>query len=427
MKFIEGTAVVAATVMICISSRAAAQGASACTHVTRANVVACALDASLVVTGERQELEAANARTTAVSPLFPSNPQLALSAGRRATRSEETTNWYATLSQELEIAGQRGARREAAEAASEAQSKRLLLSRREVAASALASFFEVLAAREEQRLADRLTTATRALSTVARARADQGLVAPVDADVADAATLRVFQGKLAAERRAVRELGLLATLLGRDSDAASLSVEGELEPIPVDASLAAAAAVKTGERRPELSVLEAEGRAQELRADAYRRSRLPNPTLSIFAQNDGFNERVFGAGLALPIPLPGNVGRTFVGEIAEAEALARRTQTERERVAREIRLEVSTAARAFASRTEEVRAFSPDMLARAEESLTSLGREVEAGRLAVRDAVVAQQSLIDLLRASVEARRAWCLASVDLARAVGMPLEGRTP
>lgn len=426
MNFIEGSAVAAAMAMICVSSGAAAQGAPACSRVTRANVVACALDASLVVKGERQGLEAAKARTTSASPLLPSNPLLALSAGKRSSRSEEATNWYATLSQELEVAGQRGIRREAAEAAVDAQSKRVLLSRRETAASALVAFFEVLAAREEERLADRLTIATRALATVARARADQGLVAPVDADVADAATLRVFQGKLAAERRAARELGSLATILGRDPDDTSLSVEGELEPIPVDASFASDTA-KTTERRPELSVLDAERRAQERRADAYRRSRLPNPTLSIFAQNDGFDERVFGAGLALPIPLPGNVGRTFVGEIAEAEALARRTQTDRERIAREIRFEVSTASRAFASRTEEVHAFSPDKLARAEESLVSLGQEVEAGRLAVRDAVVAQQALIDLLLASVEARRAWCLASVDLARAVGVPLEGRTP
>ncbi len=426
MNFIEVSAVAAAMALICISPGARAQGAPTCVRVTRSNVVACALDASLAVKGERQEWEAAEARTTAASPLLPSNPLLALSAGKRTSRSAEATNWYATLSQEIEIAGQRGARRDAAEAMADAQSKRVLLSRREAAASALASYFEVLAAREEQRLADRLTVATRALATVARARAEQGLVAPVDADVAEAATLRVFQGKLAADRRAARELGLLATVLGRDPEDPSLSVEGELEPIPVDAAFASDVA-KTLERRPEISALQAESHAQERRADAYRRSRLPNPTLSVFAQNDGFDEHVFGAGLALPIPLPGNVGRTFVGEIAEAEALARRTQTERDRVAREIRFEVSTAVRTFASRTEEVRAFSSDQLARAEESLISLGQEVEAGRLAVRDAVVAQGALIDLLRANVEARRAWCLASVDLARAVGAPLEGRTP
>lgn len=149
--------------------------------------------------------------------------------------------------------------------------------------------------------------------------------------------------------------------------------------------------------------------------------------MSLFAQNDGFNERVFGGGISFPIPLPGNVGRTYLGEISEAEALARRAATDRARVEREIRLEVATATQRFLSLGKEVEAFTPERVTRAEASLVSLGQEVDAGRLAVRDAVVAQQTLIELLRGNLEARRAWSLASVDLAHALGLPLEGRSP
>ena len=56
----------------------------------------------------------------------------------------------------------------------------------------------------------------------------------------------------------------------------------------------------------------------------------------------------------------------------------------------------------------------------------ALAQEIEAGRLTVRDAVVAQQALIELLSASVAARRALCIASVDLAKALGVSLEGGT-
>jgi cobalt-zinc-cadmium efflux system outer membrane protein len=45
--------------------------------------------------------------------------------------------------------------------------------------------------------------------------------------------------------------------------------------------------------------------------------------------------------------------------------------------------------------------------------------------LAVRDAVLAQQTLIELLQANVAAKRALCIASVELARAVGLRLDGR--
>lgn len=415
-----------ATMLLPFAARAGEAEACA-TRITRETVVSCALATSLGVKAERQGLEAAEAKRTAVSPLLPSNPVLALSAGRRSIPATEATNWYATLSQEIEIAGQRGLRRDAAEAGVLAQTKRVVVARREVAAAALTAFYESLAAREELRLAERLTTATQRLGAAARARAEQGLIAPIDADVADAAALRVLQLELAANRRAAEGRLALATLLGLDPARGGPAVDGELQPlVGLDEALAGYAA-QADTNRPEVAVADAQRRAEELRADAYRRSRVPNPTVSVFAQNDGFNERVLGMGVSFPIPLPGNVGRTFVGEIAEAEALARRNETERGRVQREIRLEVATAAQAYASRTKEVAAFSEERVTRAEASLGALGEEVEGGRLAVRDAVIAQQALIDLLRANVEARRAWCLASVDLARAVGMPLEGRAP
>ena len=423
----RAVALLAVTVAV-VTSRANAQEASPCSsRITRANVVECALAASLTVKGERQELEAAEARKVAVSPLLPSNPVLALSGAKRTSASFEGYNWFATLSQEIEVAGQRGVRRDAAEASVVAQSKRVLLSRRETAALAWVAFFEALAATEEQRLAVRLTTATQTVAVAARARAEKGLIALVDADVADATTVRVLQTKLAAERRVGLGQATLASALGLDPTKGPVSVDGELVPIPEVTNALSSYSGKGLAERPEVLVLEAERRALELRADAFRRARISNPTVSLFAQNDGFNERVLGVGISFPIPLPGNVGRTYLGEIAEAEALARRAATDRERSEREIRLEVASATQTFLSRGKEVEAFTPERVTRAETTLVSLGQEVEAGRLAVRDAVVAQQALIELLRANVEARRAWCLASVDLAHAIGLPLEGRTP
>ena len=52
-----------------------------------------------------------------------------------------------------------------------------------------------------------------------------------------------------------------------------------------------------------------------------------------------------------------------------------------------------------------------------------LGKEIEAGRIPVREAIVAEQQLIDVMRAHVETRRALCLASVELALAAGVALE----
>ena len=410
--------------LLMLSRDAVAQEAECARTITRTNIVPCAEAASLAVRSERALLSAGEGRREAVSPLLPANPVLSLSGDRRTNPADDVRyNWYVTLSQELEIAGQRGARRDAVDAELEAQSKRIVLSRRDTAALAWVAYFDAVAAGDEQRLAARLTVNAQTIAAVAAARSEKGLLAPIDADVADAASIRILQTKLEADRRAAEANAVVGSMLGIDASKPVPVITGDLVPIGTADKTQSVDPQKIAGARPEVLALDAERRALALRADAFRRARIPNPTLSIFAQNDGIDEHVFGVGVAFPIPLPGNVGRTYRGEIAEAESLSERATIERDRAARGIRLEIAIATQAFESRSKEVEAFSPERISRAETSLASIAEEVESGRLAVRDAVVAQQALIDLLRSSVEARREWCLASVNLAKALNFPLE----
>lgn len=412
----------AAAACLLFSSEADAEERPACDGtITRATVVPCALSASLDVRAERAAAVALEGRRTASGVLLPSNPVLALSGGTRSIPTTSATNWYVTLSQEIEIAGQRGSRVRAADAALAAQEKRVLLGKRNAASLAWSSFFEALAAREQLRLAERLLATSERMGTVARARAEKGVAAALDADLADAATFRLLQNKLAAERSVATANARLALVIGREPSAAGVAVEGALTPLlGLDARPEAADL----SRRPEVQAAHADESAASSRAEELRRSRVPNPTVSAFAQNDGFSERVFGLGVAIPIPLPAPVGRTYAGEIAEADALSRRATIARSRVERELRLELAEARATYTAHRLAVEAMTPERLARAGESLRELEVEIEAGRLGVRDALLAQQTLIELLQANIAERRALCLASVELARALGLPLEG---
>jgi cobalt-zinc-cadmium efflux system outer membrane protein len=111
------------------------------------------------------------------------------------------------------------------------------------------------------------------------------------------------------------------------------------------------------------------------------------------------------------------------GEIAEAEALAAQAATEAERVRRDLRLALANALAAYETRHEAVAAYAPERATRAEQDMAAMAQEIEAGRLSVREAIVAQGLFVELLQARLEARRALCLASVELARAAGLPLE----
>ena len=220
---------------------------------------------------------------------------------------------------------------------------------------------------------------------------------------------------------------MLAAAVGLDPAKGSAAIEGDLVPLAVADAAPSRLADQASASRAEVGVARAEVLAGERRVGLLRRSRIPNLTLSAFLQNDGFNERVIGGGVSLPIPLPAPLGRTNAGEIAEATALTRRAETEVERIERRVRLEAILAAQAFASRKRELEAFDPGRVSRAEQSLSSLAQEIAAGRLSIRDAVVSQQALIELLQAQLEARRALCLASVELGRAAGIPLDRGAP
>lgn len=411
---------------------AGAAGPDACgARVTRASVVPCALRASPAVYAEERGLDALEGRRTTAGVVLPSNPALALTLGRRQTEVGSLepggVTWSASLSQEIEIAGQRGARLDAVGAEQSAQRQRIVAVRREVAAAALIAYFDALAAQQERALAEHLVDLARALTLLARGRADAGLASNVEAELADASAVRLTQARFAAERRVASTGATLMVLLGQDPAQAAVQVDGELVPLRiVDAEARSLAGLALG-RRADVKVAEAEREAEERRARVLRRARIPSPTLSVFAQSDRANERVFGAGLSLPIPLPAPLGRTHAGEIAEADALTRRAEADTERVRRSVLLEVATATANVASRRQELELFNPERLARAEQALTAIARELEARRLSVRDALIEQQALVELLQTAIEARRQLCLASAALARAAGVDLDGGTP
>jgi cobalt-zinc-cadmium efflux system outer membrane protein len=173
--------------------------------------------------------------------------------------------------------------------------------------------------------------------------------------------------------------------------------------------------------------LVAEGRASTARASALRRSRVPNPTGSVFVQRDGFNERVLGLGLALPLPLPEPIGRTSSGAVAESEALADRAAWLAQSRRRAAHSALGQALVGYETSQKSAQALSPERVARAERMSASLATEVQAGRVPVRDAILYQGPLLELVLGAIDAKKSLCLASLELVRAAGLPLDGGQP
>ena len=91
-------------------------------------------------------------------------------------------------------------RREAAMAERDAERHGVEANARETASEAFRFYFEVLAAREQRRVLERLVATTTRVFEAARAAADRGATAGIDAEVADSARIAVLQRAATAAR-----------------------------------------------------------------------------------------------------------------------------------------------------------------------------------------------------------------------------------
>lgn len=406
----------AGVLALLLTSAPATAAPGSCRVLTRDNVVGCATQASPALASAAHGARAAEGRVTAAAPWLPSRPVLGVSAGR-ATRAGDRSAlaWRAELAQELELGGQRGARGELARAEASAHKHAAAAVSRDIATSALLLYFDALAADEEARLERRAERVAARVSQVVQALADGGGAPRVEADVAALGAAKATQARLDAERRGKRARTELGFYVGQPE----ARVAGALEPLPRPAR-----GPGDPDAMPEVAVLRAEQRAERARAETFRRQRVPNLTLSLFVERDGYDEQVLGGGVQIPLPLPHPVARTFSGEIREAEALALRASSRAEERTREARLRWSSAVLEYDARAKALAAFSPERVTRTERTLEDIATEIEQQRLAARDATVLQQALLDYLRAHVAARHALCRASVELSRASGQPVRG---
>ena len=381
--------------------------------IARGNLVACAEANSPLLAEEQAAFRAGEGRREAARPFLPSNPSVSGSVASRSGPDARAVNWYLTLSQELEIGGQSGLRVDAADRELSALNHQVSVARAEVAQQVWLAYFELLSARQRVILATQVDKAIAEVAATVRAMATAGLAGTVEATVADAAAVKSGREVLQAERSTLAAELRLRSLLGASSRPA---ISGELEPLRWQG------APQT--QRPEAAALKAMREALSRRVVLLRRANVPNPTVSLFAQNDGFNEQVLGVGLSLPIPLPQPLGRTRAGEIAEAVAFEEKQGAALQQLERALSAELALARADADTGTQILALYSPARITDAMQGLTAIASQLRAARLPVREALSSQQSLVEFLNAEVEARHALCVASVRLVRASGGSLEG---
>jgi outer membrane protein TolC len=378
--------------------------------------VRCALSATPVARVDAAVIAAARARADQARTVLPDNPQVeVMIAARRPLAGGNTVlNAYGTVRQPVEIAGQRRARRKVAAADIDAVQADAATHRRRIAADAAVAYFDAVAAARRLALVEHVVTVAESLERLARARETAGVASGLQADLAHAARVEAASRAVAARADRDAARAELAVLLDRRPD--TLVIAGDLTPLGDDAEPA-------GQLRPELRAGRARVEQRTHTRSLLRRQRVPNPALAFTVQRDGFNELVLGGGFSLGLPLPSPFGRTPKAAIAENDADTRRARAQLEVTARVIGREQALAHAHWQARRDALAIYDEDTLTRARETLDSLAAAIEGGTVDLRDAMLAQRTLLDLLEGHIAAEHGLAVASVDLAHASGRDLE----
>ncbi|HWB80141.1 MAG TPA: TolC family protein, partial [Nannocystaceae bacterium] len=357
-------------------------------------------------------IAAARARADRARTILPENPtvDVLIAARRNPTSRDYVLNAYGTVRQPLEIAGQRRARKRVAAADVEATQADAKTSRRRIAANAVAAYYDALAATRRLAVIDGVVAIAASLEELARERESAGVASGLQYDLAHAAHVEASARRISAQADRDAARAELASMLGR----ASVEVTGELAPIDGE---------QAHGKRPELAASRARIDEQDRTRKVLKRERVPNPSLVFTVQRDGFSELVLGGGISLGIPLPSPLGRTPKAAIAETTANARRARAELDAQGRAITREQTLARAQWQARKDALALYDDATITRAEESLKSLREAITAGTVDLRDAMLAQRTLLELLEGRVAAEHELAIASIDLAHANGRDLE----
>jgi cobalt-zinc-cadmium efflux system outer membrane protein len=317
------------------------------------------------------------------------------------------------VSQELEVFGQRGLRREGATRALAAAEARLEMRRVEVAAEVRETFFRALAAEEQAKLAAEAFSVAEDAVAAAEARVGSGAAARMEVNAARIALGRAARERAEAERRRSSARGALVVLLGVEAGT-SFELRGELAPAPravVSAEEVLSAALA---RRPDLVAARQDVEAARAEARLAGRDALPDPRVGVsYAEEE--DARIVRGGVAVDLPVFQR------NQEARGVARARLRQAERavEALERTIRAEVTLAVERERTAASAAEAFGGATMASVSENLQLVTEAYRAGKVNLFELLVIRREALEAMTAYLGALEELAAARAELKRVAG--------
>lgn len=338
------------------------------------------------------------------------NPEIGLSIGRTRPRMDDIaadTPYGGTLSQRISWWGVRDARIAAARAqldAGEAEAQVAMLALqadvRRAAIVYAAAIEAATQAEEDARIAAGLAVMTA--SRLAAGEADRATLARTRLEATTAALQRDTRRREAASALDSLRIwcgpSLPDGLVIADAFAADTTGDG--------------AGVSSG--HPGLLALRAASVAAEATVEAERRSRMPGPTLGVFADREDEKDTI-GVTFGIELPLWNRNEAGIAAAKADLARLDASARSEHLRLRRELAEALATARTA----QREAEALAAEAMPVAEEAIRLRQAAFEAGEAGMSELLEARRAAIAVRSGLLDARRRAALAMVDVGLAVG--------
>jgi cobalt-zinc-cadmium efflux system outer membrane protein len=363
----------------------------------------------------------AEAERVAARIALPSNPELSIAIGPRVANTGIGLSAQIALSQELEIAGERGLRIDAANRRIELTDAEIERVRWAVHCDVHVAFHAALLARDRAALAGRVVSFQTEVLAIVERRVSAGEVGALELRLSQAEVAQAGQAQVAADQAYYAARVHLAQLTGwpvGDPPDPIGRLEDPIEPPPVEELLATAR-----EQLPAIQVDRAAIREAEARAKVAKREASPNPTIGIQYEREGnpagdVTYDIVRGSLSIPIP------SAFVNQGARARARADVTVAEAQLQADYTLLEshVTQARAAVVAAAERVHRYGTQIIPLFEENLTLLGRSFDIGEIDLLALSFARERFLAIQNEALDAQLEYFVALAELERTIGSEL-----
>jgi len=409
---------------------AAPQHMSTLQALSLADVWQLAEDANPDLKAKQADLASAEGTRTDASALLYNNPEISMDQTRRdvpqdgSPVEERRHEWSTSLQQTFEIAGQRGFRRDAAEAALAALKEEIAYARSRLRSEVAQQYYRVLALQQRTELEEQALGLFDRTAKAVQKRRVAGEDTKLDANVAEVEAERARNQLAVASEELLDARAELAARLQMVPDQLPQAV-GDLRPttgLPYDLR----SLLQQAASQPRLRALSAREDSARAKLNLETASRYPDVTVGIGVGREGSTsarERLTTVRVSVPLPL---FNRNATG-IGQASSALTQAEISRRAGLRDTQAQVQSlwlkleSLRARVDRLQD--RVMPALLDNQQLSVKSQ----RAGQIGLLELIVVNRQALDARRDLIEALTDYQTTRLALELTAGWPGTGAIP